>query len=308
MRKGTDGSSDVLVGVLDGGVDDTHPDLAANVDDRSSVDCTQAGVPDQSRDAWTEDRQAHGSLVAGIVAAARNGVGVVGVAPESRIAVVKVFGKDPALIYAEYAICGFMWAAEQGFDVTNSSYYVDPWLFWCGEDEDQAAGREAVTRAVAYSAEKGVANVAIAGNEHIDLANKEDGDVTNECLMLPGELPDVIMVSANDEDGRLAAFSSYGYGKVDVVAPGVSILSTAPGGKYWYMNGTSAAGPHAAGVLALLKAKHPDATPKKLQRLLTEQADSVPCPKGNEDCTGDADYNSFFGHGQVDALEALGRE
>ena len=90
----TDGSRHVLVGINDSGVDDTHPDLAPNFDAKDSVSCVGNGVPDQTVGAWRPTTSSHGTHVAGTVAAARNGVGIVGVAPGVRIASVKVVNDD----------------------------------------------------------------------------------------------------------------------------------------------------------------------------------------------------------------------
>lgn len=312
----SDGSRRVTVGVLDSGIDDTHPDLAPNIDSKDSVGCTTAGVPNRSRAAWIPTTSGHGTHVAGTIAAARNGIGIVGVAAKSRIASVKVVNDD-GFIYPEYAICGFMWSAERGIDVTNNSYYIDPWTFWCSSDPTQAAAKEAVTKAVAYSERKGVVSAAAAGNSDYDLANKTTDDaspddttpvtrpIDNSCLDLPAELPGVVTVAANDRAVAKSSFSNWGYGKIDVTAPGSSVLSTYPGGGYAYLSGTSMASPHVAGVLALLKASHPSASPAKLVRMVRNQAIPVPCPatSGGE-CTGTAQYNSYAGDGLVDAWKA----
>ncbi len=311
-----DGSKRVTVGVLDSGIDDTHPDLAPNIDARNSVGCTDGGVPDRARGAWIPTTSGHGTHVAGTIAAARNGVGIVGVAPKSRLASVKVVNDD-GFIYPEYAICGFVWAADRGLDVTNNSYYIDPWMFWCSSEPSQAAAKEAVTRAVAYSVRKGVVSAAAAGNSDYDLANKTtDGTspddstpvnrpIDNSCLDMPTELPGVVTVASNDRAVAKSSFSNWGYGSIDVTAPGSSVLSTYPGGGYAYLSGTSMASPHAAGVLALLKASHPKATPARLVRMVRNQAVPVPCPaNSNGECTGTALYNSYVGDGLVDAWKA----
>ncbi len=311
-----DGSSDVVVGVLDSGIDDTHPDLAPNLDAAGSVGCTNAGVPDTSREAWIPTTSDHGTHVAGTIAAARNGIGIVGVAPESRLTSIKVVNDD-GFIYPEYAICGFVWAAEHEVDVTNNSYYIDPWQFWCGTDPDQAAVKEAVTRAVQYSEKKGVVSAAAAGNSNYDLANKttdstSPNDTTpvtrqidNGCLDLPAEVDGVVTVASNDINVLKSGFSNYGEGVIDVTAPGSRILSTTFNGGYGLKSGTSMASPHAAGVLALLKAEHPKAKPAQLVRMLTRQADDVACP-ADDRCTGTTADNAFYGDGLVDALEATG--
>lgn len=312
----SNGSRRVTVGVLDSGIDDTHPDLAPNIDAKDSVGCSTAGVPDRAREAWIPTTSGHGTHVAGTIAAARNGIGIVGVAAASRLASVKVVNDD-GFIYPEYAICGFVWSAEHGFDVTNNSYYVDPWMYWCSSDPTQAAAREAVTRAVAYSVKKGVVSAAAAGNSDQDLANKTTDDsspddstpvtrpIDNSCLDLPTELPGVATVASNDRAVAKSSFSSWGYGKIDVTAPGSSVLSTYPGGRYAYLSGTSMASPHVAGVLALLKASHPKATPAALLRMVRNQAVPVPCPTTSAgECTGSAQYNSYAGDGLVDAWKA----
>ena len=106
----TDGSRNVVVGVLDSGIEAAHPDLAANIDAADSVSCIGAGRPDTSPASWLDDKAPggyHGTHVAGTIAAARNGVGIVGVAPNVRLASVKVVNAD-GFIYPEYAVCGFV--------------------------------------------------------------------------------------------------------------------------------------------------------------------------------------------------------
>ncbi|EPY92512.1 S8 family serine peptidase, partial [Streptomyces noursei] len=160
------GSRKVTVGVIDTGVDDTHPDLKPNFSARQSANCV-GGVPDTSPGAWrpydpVED--AHGTHVAGTIAAARNGIGVAGVAPGVKVSAIKVSEPKTSLFYAESVVCAFVFAADHGIQVTNNSYYVDPWMFNCKDDADQAAIVDAVGRAAKYAQDKGVVNVAAAGN------------------------------------------------------------------------------------------------------------------------------------------------
>ena len=164
----TGGSPEVLVGDIDTGLDYTHPDLAANVDFENSVSCV-GGVPDQDPDAWF-DVSGHGTHTAGTIAAAANGVGIVGVAPNVKIAAIKA-GNDEGYFFPADVVCAFMWAGSHGVDVTNNSYFADPWLFNCRNDPEQRIILEAEERAVRWAQEQGVLVVSSAGNENHDLAH-----------------------------------------------------------------------------------------------------------------------------------------
>ena len=315
----TDGSRRVLVGINDSGVDDLHPDLAPNFDAADSVNCIDNGVPDTTPGAWRPTTSSHGTHVAGTVAAARNGVGIVGVAPGVRIASAKVVNDD-GFIYPEYSICGFIWAAEHHMDVTNHSYFIDPWTYWCDDNADQGAVQESVSRAVDFATKRGSLAVAAAGNANYDLANKttESGSpndttpvtrtINNNCLDLPTELPGVITVASTTQARVRSSFSNFGPGKIDVAAPGSSILSTLPGGGYGTMSGTSMASPHVAGVAALMKSTHPWWGPRDLEKALQRQADDAACPVTPDvRCTGTTENNAFFGEGIADSLDAVTR-
>ncbi|MFJ5101809.1 S8 family serine peptidase [Streptomyces sp. NPDC088554] len=344
-HKKTLGSPRVTVAVIDTGVDDTHPDLAPNFDRAASVNCV-TGKPDTTDGAWRPGtgESPHGTHVAGEIAAARNGVGVTGVAPGVKVAGIKA--STPAgYFYAEAVVCSFVWAAEHGVDVTNNSYYTDPWYFNCTTDPDQKALVDAVTRATSYAERRGTVNVAAAGNENYDLAadsltdpsSPNDGTPAtrvvdpSECLDIPTQLPGVVTVSSTGAKGIKSSFSNYGPGVVDVAAPGGDstryqppappatsglILGPLPGGTWGYMAGTSMASPHAAGVAALLKSTHPHASPAVIKALLKRQATEVACPEtydidgdGVVDavCSGDKRANSFYGAGLVDALAAVSK-
>jgi subtilisin family serine protease len=321
----TDGNRNVLVGVIDSGIDPDHPDLAANIDVADSVNCTDAGRPDTSATGWYPTTSDHGTHVAGTIAAARNGVGIVGVAPNVRLASVKVVN-DAGFIYPEYAVCGFVWAGSHHMDVTNNSYYVDPFEFYCEDQPDQYAAKEAVRRAVAWSTEQGVVHAAAAGNSSYDLANKtvdngspDDGTpvqrtINNDCQDIPTELDGVVTVAslqqfpAGTGQSRLSSFSNRGLGVIDVAAPGSSILSTIVANNgYGLKSGTSMASPHVAGVLALMKSAHPGWSPAKMVAELRAQADDKPCgtTTAGAACIGTDASNSYFGEGVVDALDAV---
>lgn len=321
----TDGSRDVVVGVLDSGIDPDHPDLAANIDTRDSVNCTDAGRPDRSADGWWPTTSDHGTHVAGTIGAARNGTGIVGVAPGVRMASVKVVD-DEGFIYPEYAVCGFVWAGERGMDVTNNSYYVDPFQFWCDDQPDQHAAKESVRRAVAWSTRQGVVHAAAAGNAAYDLSAKttdtaspnDTTPVTRTinagCQDIPAELDGVVTVSslqqfpAGSGQSRLSSFSNRGLGVIDVAAPGSAILSTVVAGNgYGLKSGTSMASPHAAGVLALMKSVHPRWSPERMVAELRRQATDKPCAPttAGAPCVGTDADNSYAGEGVVDAYAAV---
>ncbi|WP_226913295.1 S8 family serine peptidase [Gephyromycinifex aptenodytis] len=314
----TDGSRAITVAVVDSGIEPDHPDLQDNIDVRRSVNCSNAGRVDTSSTGWFATTSGHGTHVAGTIAAARNKIGIVGVAPGVKLASVKVVNDD-GFIYPEYAVCGIMWTAQKRIPVANHSYYVDPFQFWCDDQADQAAAKEAVRRAFAFAHRRGVVSTAAAGNSAYDLANKTTDETSpndttpikrelnNTCHDIPAELPNVVTVSAIDKESELASFSNYGNGVIDVAAPGRAILSTYPGQRWASLSGTSMAAPHVAGVVALLKSTHRDATANQITAMLREQATDHQCPAGDKKCTGTPAYNSYYGDGIIDALAAVQR-
>ena len=307
----TTGSSDVVVGVLDSGISSTHPDLATQIAKDKSASCL-GGKTDTAEAAWNPTTSDHGTHVAGTIAGAINGVGIAGVAPGVKVASVKVVN-DAGYIYPEAAVCGFLWAADHGIQITNNSYFIDPWEFNCRNDARQRPVWQAVQRAIRYSQSKGVLTIASAGNSNVDLQHKfidsgspndgsfpvEDRTITGACLDLPAEAPGVVTVSAVGTERLKSYYSSYGQGVIDVTAPGgdvrqpdpsVSTLShailsstfdTKTRTDGWgYKQGTSMAGPHAVGVAALALSAHPTLQPAALASFLQRTADRLPCPVG----------------------------
>ncbi|MGH3862036.1 S8 family peptidase [Actinokineospora sp.] len=307
------GSSAVTVGVLDTGVDDQHYDLKANFDATKSASCAY-GKLDTRAGSW-RDTDTHGTHVAGTIAAAKNGKGMVGVAPGVKIASVRIAEKPSGLFFPENTICAFVFAGDKGFDVTNNSYYTDPWLFNCPDNADQAAILEGVKRAQQYAEGKGVLNVSAAGNENYNLASKSSDStspndstpvnrtISNNCLSVPGELPGMVSVSSINSSNVKSSFSNFGTGKIAVAAPGDNVYSTVPGGGYGSKSGTSMASPHVAGVAALLVSVNPTATLADLRSKLATQADDLTC--GDSRCSGTTALNNFYGEGRVDALAAV---
>ncbi|MFG3707208.1 S8 family serine peptidase [Micromonospora sp. NPDC047670] len=337
------GSAGVVVGVLDSGISSSHPDLKDQIAKDRSASCI-GGVADTTEAAWNPTVSDHGTHVAGTIAAAVNGVGVTGVAPGVKVAAVKVVDDD-RFIYPEAALCGFMWAADHGMQVTNNSYFIDPWELNCRNDARQRPVWKAVQRAIRYSQSKGVLNIASAGNSNWDLAHKitdtgspnngtpeEREDLTNSCLVLPAEAPGVVTVSAVAPTGKKSYYSSYGLGVVDVTAPGgdtryrtngasstptdgilSTTFNTATKTNGWgYKQGTSMSSPHAAGVAALALSAHPGMAPGQLASFLERTAESVPCEEGVwEPRPGfpatctGGERNSFYGAGMVNAYNVV---
>ncbi|WAL69791.1 S8 family serine peptidase [Amycolatopsis cynarae] len=319
-RSVTPGDPDVVVGVLDSGIDANHPDLAHAVAREESAGCL-TGMPDPGEPAWRPTASAHGTHVAGIIAAADDGRGVTGVAPGVRVASVKVID-DRGYVTPEAAVCGLMWAAARHMKVVNSSFSVNPWGLACARREDYAVVHEALARAVEYAALSGTLTVAAATNDAANLTPSPRAGTTpppaTGCEALPAGLRDVVTTSAVGRGEVKAGYSSYGLGVIGLAAPGGDghdcVLSTVPGGGYAPLCGTSMAAPHVSGVAALLASAHPGYGPRQLREALYRTARPMPCPAdydltgdGHQDayCTGYTAYNGFYGHGMVDARAAL---
>ncbi|MGQ9601928.1 MAG: S8 family peptidase [Candidatus Bipolaricaulia bacterium] len=205
----------VRVALLDSGLDPDHPDLRANY--RGGYDFVN-GDPEP----W--DDNGHGTEVAGVLAAAEDGSGLVGVAPRAELYAVKVLGGNAHGAISD-VVKGLEWAVQHGMDVVNMSL---------GTPEDSRALREAVRAAF----EAGLVLVAPAGNE-------------SGAVLFPAAYPEVIAVSATTKADRLAPFSNFGP-EVDLAAPGEEIPTTDLKGRYSLVSGTSFAAPHVAGTAALL--------------------------------------------------------
>jgi subtilisin family serine protease len=234
------------VGILDTGVDFTHPDIAPNLDlglSCSFITPTNPAAIPQDIDSTgqcltksaTQDFFGHGTHVAGIVGAPINGLGVAGVAPEATLVSLKVCATG-GFCFTKEVTDALIYAGDKGLDVANLSLFADPFLFNCRNEADQRAIVMAIGRAAQYATQRGVVVVASAGNEATDLAHPEideispdfpagaaiTRDVGNQCIVLPAELPTVATVTAIGPQGKLSFYSSYGNAVVDVTAPGGS--------------------------------------------------------------------------------------
>ncbi len=227
----TGGSPKVLVGVIDTGVDASHPDLNDNIDASRSVSCV-GGAPNQDPATWNDD-SGHGTNVAGVIAAEANGQGIVGIAPNVKLAIIKASIHSGAsdFFLADAVICSFVWAADHGVDVANNSYSLDTALSggstsFCRSDSSQRTIMRAMKRAVEYANDRDVSVVASAGNDGLDLADP----ALEGCSRLPSGLPDVLTVSSIGLYDGLAAGppSNYGLGVVDFTAGGGDFLQGTP--------------------------------------------------------------------------------
>jgi lantibiotic leader peptide-processing serine protease len=320
----TGGSRSVLVGDIDTGLDYTHPDLAPNVDDANSVNCL-SGSPVPGKVA-AMDVNGHGTHTAGTIAAAANGIGIVGVAPNVRIAGIKT-GDSAGFFFPQAVVCAFMWAGSHHFNVTNNSYFADPFYYNCpnGTQQERLI-LKAEGRAIAYATRKGVVNVAAAGNFSDDMANptqdRQSPDtllnpptrpVTRDCIVIPAQMPGVIVVSATGNKQMKSFYSNYGMDVINVAAPGGDsilqktaaapngrVLSTYPvslkssclrsvvdpaGGPnafYCYLQGTSMASPHVTGLVALMVSQFGEMSARDVRRQLEQTADPIACPTAAE--------------------------
>ncbi|WAP59277.1 type VII secretion-associated serine protease mycosin [Streptomyces sp. S465] len=252
--------SGITVAVLDTGVDDRHPDLKGQV--RTGKDLIGFGARRGER-AWAR----HGTAMAGIIAGHGHGAsgdeGVLGVAPEARILPVRVIleDTDPDRKKARSSrggalATGIRWAADHGADVINLSL---------GDDSASAHPEAAEDAAVQYALRKGVVVVASAGN----------GGEKGDRVSYPAAYPGVIAVTAVDRYGARAAFSTRRW-YATVCAPGVDVVIADPDKRYYEGWGTSAAAAFVSGSVALVRAAHPELSPRQIRQLLTKTAQDVP--------------------------------
>jgi lantibiotic leader peptide-processing serine protease len=249
------GHDAVKVGIVDDGVDAAHPDLAANFDrelsrnftvDDPTVDGPCAEEPDRScEDPADRPDSPHGTHVAGIAAAALNGVGVAGVAPGVDIVSLRA-AQDSGYFFLGPTLDAFTFAGDHGIDVLNMSFFTDPWLFNCpahpadspAEQREQRLIVAATQRALDYARTRGVTLVAALGNAVMDLGNpvvdpisptyppgssRVRQKIDNSCLQIPAESDGVISVSAVGPSGDRAVYSNWGLEQNDLAAPGGSL-------------------------------------------------------------------------------------
>jgi serine protease len=274
-------TAEITVATLDTGIALVHPDLRGQLwqnpgelpdngrddDGNGAVDDVHGwhfyqiysgGAALPREDGELGDRNGHGTHVAGIIAAAgNNGEGIAGVAWHARIMAVRVLDDD-AIGWESDVILGLRYAVDNGARVVNMSLGL-------AQDSPALAG------AVADAEARGVVVVAAAGNSG------------GEALY-PAAYSTVLSVGASDREDRRASFSAAG-ARLDLLAPGVDILSTWSGVPYFARSGTSMAAPHVAGAAALLLAQRPGRTPAEVRACLRVAATDLG-PPGRDDDTG----------------------
>lgn len=315
-----DGKRRVQVGVLDTGIDSTHVDFRQGT--KSNVDTTLArSFVTSSPDPLTDDGF-HGTHVAGTIAAQRNGVGIVGVAPGVTLVPIKVC-ESSGFCFADSVIQGIHYAGQARLEAINMSFFADDEApagstqFKCLSDPDQRAWRLAIEREIEYARFRGVAPVAAMGNDDLDLNHPEelqDGATDEDCDQLPSEVKGVTAVVALGPDGTKSSYSSYGYGKADVSAPGGDgavtgascddqILSTLPGNTYGCIQGTSMASPHVTGVAALIASRFGVVGDDGDMKMPVDSIGRI--IKQTTIDIGVQGYDKCYGKGRVDALRAI---
>lgn len=270
------GFSNIVVAVLDSGIDYNHEDLAVNMW-RNPGEIPGNGIDDDGNGfiddvyGWDFhndnsdpfDDNFHGTHCAGIIGAVgNNGIGVAGVNWSVRLMAVKILGRGGSG-YVSDAVDGVYYATRRGVRLTSNSWGYYGQLSQSLKDAFDDAGSS------------NVLCVAATGNEQ----NNND-----EIPMYPASFDsaNIVSVAATDQNDALAWFSNYGRTSVDLGAPGVNIYSTVPTaqGRYARMSGTSMATPHAAGVAALVAAYSPGLTAAQIKQRLLDNTDRVPTLSG----------------------------
>ena len=242
------GKAGVLVGVIDTGIDGTHPDIEANFDaarsrnfvtDIPSIDgpCETPSCVDPAN----VDDDGHGTHVASTIASPINSLGIAGVAPKVTVVNLRA-GQDSGFFFLAATLAALTYAGDIGVDVVNMSFFTDPWLFNCTsnpadspvEQTEQRVIREATQRAINYARGHGVLPIAAEGNEATDLGDPttdttspdfpidaaKPRSIDNSCTTVPTESNGVIAVSSTGISTRKAFYSNYGTEQTDVSAPG----------------------------------------------------------------------------------------
>jgi subtilisin family serine protease len=236
----SEGRKDLVIAVLDTGIDTQHQDLADKiVDGYNAIDDTSN----------VDDEHGHGTHVAGIASAITNNLsGIAGLSWQNRIMPVKVLNHEGEGGLYE-VINGIYWATDHGADVINLSL---------GDEEHS----DLLYEAVRYAYEHDVVLVAASGNDNVDVP------------MYPAAYPEVLAVAAVNHLNEKTSFSNYG-DYIDVTAPGEHIPGTFTNNQYVFMSGTSMAAPHVTGLVALIRSRYPDLSNQEVMDLIRQTADDL---------------------------------
>ncbi len=252
------GDKKVLVGVIDTGIDGKHPDIAPNFNRALSRNFVTDRPKDPNgqpfdgpcevrtcQDPVDADDDGHGTHVASTIGSPINGKGIAGVAPNVQLVNIRA-GQDSGMFFLKPSLDALTYAADNGIDVVNMSYYLDPWLFNCpnnkaDSERERLEQRGIITgmqRALDYARSKGVTLIAAIGNGSTDLGRPRKDEqspdypkntertraIDNSCLNVPTESEGVIAISGLGPSGRKALYSDYGVEQTDLSAPGGDVL------------------------------------------------------------------------------------
>lgn len=307
----------VTVGVMADGFDHMITDLDGRVDFDKSVSCNVNGIPIGSSWTWGSTGATRGTQMAGAIAGRGVSSGVPGVNPTLSVAAINVQSRQTGMYYPEYVVCGFVWAADHGISVTASSFAADPWKYWMPHEPNQAAGREAMRRAIDYAASKDVINVVDAGSGGIDLDNPpiKDSSSTTDAwapyerdswsgLTIPSMMDNVVPVSSlrlvdgqDPATGMLEPSFTTNWGKQTVAfaSPGENVYTSQTwdfASRGGVVKNSSMAAPVAAGVIATLRQVHPEMDSSQILELARKQAgapanwDRLSAPEGEREYRG----------------------
>ncbi|MES3039373.1 MAG: S8 family serine peptidase [Bdellovibrionota bacterium] len=253
----TSGIASVIVADCDTGVEATHPDLAARL--------LLPGYNSEDGSSNFSPVHPHGTMTSGTMAATlNNNGGVAGVAGNVSIIPIKISNRSDGSAYYSAMINCISYAADRGAKVVNLSYDVTDSL--------------AIDSAAQYLRSKGGLLFVAAGNSGADISSRAD-------------VESFITVGATDTNDQRTSWSNYGT-PVDIVAPGLDILTTTTAGAYAYASGTSFSAPIVAGTAALLYSINPNFTASQIEQFIFNSATKL----GNE---------AYFGNGRVNAAAAV---
>ena len=283
------GDPNLVIGVIDSGVDYNHPDLVDNIwtnpgeIDGDGIDNDSNGYIDDIRgwdfaynDNDPSDVDGHGTHVSGTIAGkGNNDVGVTGVAWNAKIMPLK-FLDDTGSGYTSDAILALNYATAKGVKLTNNS--------WGGGGYSQG-----LYDAINSAGQQGALFIAAASN---DYGNNND---INPVYPASYDLPNIISVASTTRTDALSGFSNYGPTSVDLGAPGSEIYSTTLGGNYGYKSGTSMASPHVTGGAALVWSQNPTWTAQEVKNQLLQTTDAIPALSGITVSGGRLNINNALG-------------